>query len=159
MIGAAGYLGQFVVEKLLRETTVAVHTATCTSEDAAWAAGGRAVAACHRVDVTSDASVSRLLEAAAPAVVINCSAMAALAACEADPGRAMSVNCPLALLRGLQAHSSAVRLVHVRWAVTMQACRAVLMLIVVVVVVVVAARISCTTVLHHHTLKDPLQLH
>ena len=101
VLGAAGYLGQFVMARLLGDATVTV--VACVHSDSA------ALSATWRCPVialsltSSVADITAALSTHRPDVVVNCAALAALPRCEADPAVAMAVNCPTNLIAALQA--------------------------------------------------------
>lgn len=97
VLGASGYLGQFLVQQLLADDWLVI--AASATRAVEWPAGVVAATA----DVTNPVTVAALLEAHAPAVVVNCAAIAVLGACESDPEAVMAVNCPKGLLDVLNA--------------------------------------------------------
>jgi dTDP-4-dehydrorhamnose reductase len=96
ILGASGYVGQFLAQNLLQTGQWKVYAGQ-SSHDASWPESILPLT----VDVTSLESISAAVGISAPSVVVNCAAMAALGACEASPEAAFAVNCPLVLIQCL----------------------------------------------------------
>ena len=98
IFGASGYIGQFLVQAFAATGSWTVY-AVQNSNTIPWPATVNAL----QCDLTDSAAVAAVIAAAAPDVVVNCAAMAALGACETSPERAMAINCPATLIPTLNA--------------------------------------------------------
>ena len=107
LLGASGYVGQFIVEHFLLQDGWALF-AGCHETAVTWPAGVTPI----RVDITDAASISAAIQACTPHVIVNCAAMAALGACEAAPASAEAINCPHALLAALRGAATTPHLIH-----------------------------------------------
>lgn len=90
LTGASGFLGRYLLDEL-RRRGVAVLTAG-RADAPADAPGGRPTGVDAILDLERPESVRAALSAARADVVLNCAAMASLAACEREPARARAVN-------------------------------------------------------------------
>lgn len=111
VLGAAGYVGQFVVQRLLEHTRVEVH-GTC--HRTALEVSGLI---CHPLDLADTSpqaceGLLQLLKRVRPNVVVNAVALSSLRACEENATLAAAVNTPVHLLDALGALDSAPFIVH-----------------------------------------------
>lgn len=95
VVGGSGYVGQFVIEALLREGGAAVHV---THRPGSEVEELRRHATCHVADYTDTEAISSVLREVRPSVVVNCGAMSGLGPCEKDPAAAEAANCPCSLV-------------------------------------------------------------
>uniref|UniRef100_A0A6U6IDF6 RmlD-like substrate binding domain-containing protein n=1 Tax=Zooxanthella nutricula TaxID=1333877 RepID=A0A6U6IDF6_9DINO len=108
VIGGAGYVGQFVVQELLKGPHC-VHVAHRRGRDVSRLPEA---VICHPLDCADSSNCGEVLRAVKPHVVVNCAAISALGACEKDPAAAEAANCPRDLVRAIGSEAKGALFVH-----------------------------------------------
>ena len=85
-MGASGFIGRYLVRRLLRTPGLNVYGSGRTRPD------GAGDISWHPLELTDGEALERTLRAVGPDAVVHLAAMADVGACERDPGLAESVN-------------------------------------------------------------------
>jgi hypothetical protein len=110
--GASGYLGHFLVNRLVESEHFIVHCGTFRQGEAAVPTQTHGNCRAVIMDGTDDASVLAAVRSCTPDVVVNCMAIASPEDCEKDPAYARKLNVPTGLLSAMTEHCPSALLVH-----------------------------------------------
>lgn len=98
LTGASGYLGQHLIDELVRAGhTLCAAYGGLESFEAEYGGRCRVV----KLDLAAAEQVARLIEDVQPDCVVNLAAISSPVGCDKDPERAMTINCPRALVEAL----------------------------------------------------------